>query len=151
MRDALSRRNVLMLAGLGLLGSAGAANAATKSFSVMLSGAHQVPPVHTKGSGVAHFTYNAKTRHLTWSVSYKNMSSTVTMAHLHGPAAMDKNAKVEVWLTHKGKAVPDPFKGSATLTPAQAKMLMADELYVNVHTKDHPPGEIRGQVIPPKA
>ncbi|MGH7068728.1 MAG: CHRD domain-containing protein, partial [Acetobacteraceae bacterium] len=26
-----------------------------------------------------------------------------------------------------------------------------DELYINVHTKDHPAGEIRGQVVPPKS
>jgi hypothetical protein len=40
--------------------------------------------------------------------------------------------------------------GQATLTPAQAEQFMAGDWYINVHTQDHPAGEIRGQVMPPK-
>jgi len=32
----------------------------------------------------------------------------------------------------------------------QAQQFMAGDWYVNVHTKEHPGGEIRGQVMPPK-
>ena len=57
---------------------------------------------------------------------------------------------MEVWLTQKGKPVSSPIKGHATLTEAQAKQFMDGESYINVHTKDHPAGEIRGQIMPPK-
>ena len=108
------------------------------SFTVPLSGAQQVPPVKTSGSGTAHLTYNSGTHMVTWDITYKDMSSPVTMAHFHGPAMEGKNGPVEIWLTKKGKPVSSPIKGSAKLTAAQAKQLMAGDLYINVHTKDHP-------------
>ncbi|MGH7040878.1 MAG: CHRD domain-containing protein [Acetobacteraceae bacterium] len=152
MEASLSRRTVLMGAALGLLGSVAltrTAEAAPMSFNVPLSGAQQVPPVDTKGTGTAHLTYDSATRVLTWSVRYHGLSSRVTMAHFHGPAAAGANAGVQVWISKKGSSVRSPVKGSATLTPDQAKALMAGEWYVNVHTKKHPAGEIRGQVKPP--
>ncbi|MDE2583289.1 MAG: CHRD domain-containing protein [Rhodospirillales bacterium] len=149
MEASLSRRAVILGAAAGLLGSAAVARAAPMSFTVALSGAQQVPPVATKGHGTAHLTYNPANRMLSWSVSYQDMSSPVTMAHFHGPAPAGKNAKVQIWISRKGAKVPDPIKGSAKLTPAQAKQFLAGMWYINVHTKDHPPGEIRGQVKPP--
>jgi len=53
-------------------------------------------------------------------------------------------------VSEKGAAVTSPFSGSATLSPADAQEFLAGEMYVNVHTKDHPAGEIRSQVVPPK-
>ena len=152
MDSSLSRRTVIMGAALGLVGSvmvAQVAQAAPMSFSVPFNGAQQVPPVKTKGHGVAHLTYNPATRMLSWSVSYSDMSSPVTMVHFHGPAPAGKNAGVQIWISKKGAKVPNPVKGSAKLTPAQAKEFMAGEWYVNLHTKDHPAGEVRGQVKPP--
>ena len=152
MEASLSRRLVIMGAAFGLIGSvvlAPVARAAPVSFTVPLSGAQQVPPVETKGHGLAHLTYNAATRMLSWSVSYSGLSSPVTMAHFHGPAPAGKNAGVVVWISKKGSKVRSPIKGSATLTPAQAQEMMAGDWYVNVHTKKHPAGEIRGQVKPP--
>jgi hypothetical protein len=46
--------------------------------------------------------------------------------------------------------VESPIKGEATLSPEQAQQFTAGEWYVNVHTRDHPAGEIRGQVMAPK-
>ena len=43
-----------------------------------------------------------------------------------------------------------PISGQATLSPDDAKMFEAGDMYVNVHTKNNPSGEIRGQVMPPK-
>ena len=54
-------------------------------------------------------------------------------------------------MSEKGAPVPNPIKGSATLTPEQAQQFTAGEWYVNVHTQANPGGEIRGQVIPPKS
>lgn len=149
MDMAVSRRTLLAIVPLAWAGSTSVALGAPESFTVPLSGAQQVPPVKTSGSGTAHLTYNAGTRKVTWSISYHGLSSPVTMAHFHGPAAKGKNGPVEVWLTHKGKTVSSPIKGSATLTQAQAKQFLAGDMYINVHTKDHPSGAIRGQVTPP--
>ncbi len=154
MLSRLSRRTIITsTAAAGILalvaGAPQAAQAAAMSFSVPLSGAQQVPPVKTAGHGNAHLTFNPANDMLTWDVTYAAMSSPVTMAHIHTGAA-GKNGGVDIWLTKKGHPVMSPIKGSAKLTAAQVKLMMADDLYINVHTKKHPAGEIRGQIVPPK-
>lgn len=129
---------------------AGAVLAAPVSFKVPLTGAQGVPPVDTTGSGTADLTYDPATRVVTWNISYSGLSSPATMAHFHGPAKEGKNAPPVIWLSTQGSPPTNPIKGSATLTPDQAKQFSAGEWYVNLHTQSHPAGEIRGQVIPPK-
>lgn len=146
---SLSKQLIIGVAGLACIAWTGPAAAATMTFKVPLSGAQQVPPVKTKGSGLATIKLNTKTDMVSWHVTYKHMSSPVTMAHFHD-AAKGKNGKVEIWLTKKGHPVSSPITGKAKLTQAEVKQLMAGDWYVNVHTKKHPPGEIRGQVMPPK-
>jgi hypothetical protein len=136
---------------LAWMASTAIALAAPMSFAVPLTGAQQVPPVTTSGSGTANLTYDSGTMELTWSIDYSGLSGPVTMAHIHGPAPEGKNAGVEIWLSKKGEPVSSPIKGEAMLTAAQAKQLMDGDLYINVHTKAHPAGEIRGQVMPPKS
>ncbi len=148
---SVSRRSLLALVPVAWAGSMTAAMAASMTFSVPLTGAQQVPPVTTSGSGTANLTYDPATRRLRWSVSFSGLSGEATMAHIHGPAAEGANAGVQVWLSRKGVAPSSPITGRATLTEAQAKQFMAGEMYVNVHTKDHPTGEIRGQIVPPKS
>jgi hypothetical protein len=147
---SVSRRTLLALMPWAWAGSAAVAWAAPVSFTVPLTGAQQVPPVQTPGTGTAALTYDAGTRVVTWSVSYNGLSGPVTMAHFHGVAAMGKNAGVVIWLTKQGSPVPSPITGQATLTPEQAQQFAAGEWYINVHSKDHPAGEIRGQVMLPK-
>jgi hypothetical protein len=151
MSVSMSRRALLMLAGLALAGTITMAHAAPLAFTVALTGAQEVPPVQTQGSGAADLTYDPSTRVVTWSITFSGLSSDATMSHLHGPAASGKNAPVKVWLSEKGGVVTSPIKGQATLSPSDAQEFLAGEMYINVHTKDHPAGEIRGQVLPPKS
>ncbi len=145
-----SRRGAIgVLAFLGLAW-VGLAQAAPISFSVELTGAQEVPAVQTAATGKADLTYDPDTRMVTWSVGYSGLSSPATMAHFHGPAAAGANGPVTLWLSKHGTPPDSPITGSATLTPEQATQFMAGQWYVNVHSKDHPPGEIRGQVVPPK-
>ena len=143
---------VAVVAGLaGAAAAGGSALAAPLSFTVTLTGAQQVPPVQTTGSGKADLTYDPTTRVVTWSITYSGLSSPVTMAHFHGPAGPGDNAPVRIWLTKRGAPVSSQIAGQAMLTPQQAQQFMADQWYINVHSKDHPAGEIRGQVRPPKS
>ncbi len=150
MMGAFSRRAVFALAGLACIAWAGSATAAPKSFKVTLNGAQQVPVVKPSGTGTATLTFNPSTREVTWRITYSHMSSPVTMAHFHD-GAKGKNGGVQIWLTTKGKPVKSPITGKATLTEPQAKELEAGDWYINVHTKKHPAGEIRGQVMLPKS
>jgi hypothetical protein len=151
MHTGVSRRAVLALAPLAWIGSMTVALAAPLSISVPLTGAQQVPPVQTAGTGTASLTYDPVSRMLTWSVTFSGLSGPATMAHFHGPAAEGKNAPVVIWISEHGATPTSPITGQATLTPDQAAQFTAGQWYVNVHTKDHPGGEIRGQVMPPKS
>jgi CHRD domain len=146
----ISRRVVISVVSAMGLAWAGAAQAASVSFKVPLTGAQSVPPVDTSGSGTADLTWDPSTRVVTWNITYGGLSSPVTMAHFHGPAKQGQNAPVVIWLTSKTTPPSSPITGNATLTPQQAQQFLAGEWYVNVHTQSHPAGEIRGQVVPPK-
>jgi CHRD domain len=147
--NVLSRRAILALAGLACVSWVGSATAATVSFKVPLSGAEQVPPVTTPGKGSADLTWDPSTRVVTWDITDSGLTGPVTMAHFHN-GSEGKNGPVVIWLTKKDTQATGAIKGEATLTPEQAKELEAGDWYINVHTKDHPAGEIRGQVKPPK-
>ena len=151
MEFAMTRRAMLVAACLAGITYGGVAFAAPVSFSVPLTGAQQVPPVQTSGSGTAALTWDPATRVVTWSITYSGLSGPATMAHFHGPAAEGKNAPVVVWLSKKGSPATSPMTGKETLTPAQAAQFEAGDWYINVHTAAHPAGEIRGQVMPPKS
>lgn len=152
MTVSISRRALMLLAGFALAGAISLAQAAPIAFTVPLSGEQQVPPVQSPGSGTANLTYDPGTRVVTWNITFSGLSSDATMAHFHGPAPAGKNAGVKVWLSQKGTmSMTSPLTGQATLSPEEAKEFMAGDMYINVHTKTHPDGEIRGQVLPPKA
>ncbi|MFM0729735.1 CHRD domain-containing protein [Paraburkholderia sediminicola] len=152
MSRSISQRALMVFGGLALAGTLTLAQAAPVSFQVPLTGAQQVPAVQTPGNGSADLTYDASTRVVTWNVSFSGLSSQATMAHFHGPAPAGKNAGVKVWLSQKGTMeMTSPLSGQATLSPDDAKMFEAGDMYINVHTKNNPGGEIRGQVVPPKS
>jgi len=145
----MSRRAVVVFAGvLSAAVVAGTVHAAPVSFSVQLSGAQQVPAVGSTGTGTANFTWDPATRVLSWSITYSGLQSDATMAHIHNAPA-GKNGAPVFWLSARGKPPASPFTGSVTLTDAQAAQLKAGGWYVNLHSKDHPAGELRGQIVPP--
>jgi len=152
MNSSITRRVAILAACFaGIAGWALTANAASQSFKVALTGAAQVPPVQTSGTGTATLTYDPATKLLTWDVVYSGLSGPATMAHFHGPATEGKNGPVAIWVSKKGSPVESPIKGEATLTPEQAEQFTAGQWYINVHTQEHPAGEIRGQAQPPKS
>ena len=109
-----------------------------------LSGAQEVPPVSTSGTGTLDATFDKASRKLSYTVNYSGLTGPATGAHFHGPAAQGQNAGVVVPLS----STASPIRGEATLTQAQASDLLAGRWYVNVHTGAHPGGEIRAQVMP---
>jgi hypothetical protein len=122
---------------------AGPALAEKVAMKATLNGKSEVPPNDSKGTGTADITYDTASKKLDWKLTYSGLTGPATAAHFHGPADPGKNAGVAVPIPNAGSS---PTEGSATLTDAQAADLMAGKYYVNIHTKDHPGGEIRGQV-----
>jgi CHRD domain len=149
MSSRMSHQAALVGAALLALTWHTPASAASTSFTVALSGANSVPPVDTAGKGTANLSYDPATRAVSWTITYSGLASPVTMAHFH-MGDKGQNGKVELWLSKKGAPVSSPITGSATLTAEEAQQFQAGGWYINVHTKNHPAGAIRGQVTPPK-
>ena len=140
-------RVLLLAPAIGLSGLfATPASAAPKSMTIALSGADEVPPVQTAGKGTAVLSFDPETRVLSWTLEFSDLSGPATMAHFHGPAMAGKNAPVVLWMVKKGETPISPTKGEAVLTEDQAKAFTDGEWYINVHTPDNPPGEIRGLI-----
>ena len=130
-----------LVAAAGLIAFCGASFAA--DVKVTLIGAEETPPVTTTATGKGTITIAADK---SVSGTIKTMGIVGTVAHIHvgapgqaGPPiiTLDKTAD-GVW------AVPAGFK----LTDEQFASFKAGNLYVNVHSAEHKPGEIRGQLKP---
>jgi hypothetical protein len=110
-----------------------------------LTGASQVPPNSSTGSGTAAIKLDGEV--LSWVVTYSGLTGPVTGAHFHGPAPASANAGVVVPFAG---SLGSPITGSKQLTAAQVAQLRGGFWYVNLHTAAFPGGEIRGQVIAAK-
>jgi hypothetical protein len=127
---------------LGSLLLAGAAHAVTYTVTVPLSGANENPPNGSAATGTATLTIDTDANTIGYNITHTVVGP--TGAHIHGPAARDKNAGVIV----NFGASTSPIVGSVAYTEGTVEApLMAGRTYVNIHGQ--PPfggGEIRGQV-----
>jgi hypothetical protein len=120
-----------------------AALAEERTFTASLLPSEEVPPVMSDGRGDLEAILDIDTKLFRWTVTFENLSGAPTAAHFHGPADPGENA---------GPVVPvsdleSPMEGEITLDDEQIADLMAGKWYFNIHTAEHPGGEIRGQVM----
>ena len=127
--------------GVLLAAAIGVANA--EDVSVKLTGAEETPAVTTSATGEGKITI-AKDGSVKGSVKTKGIVGTA--AHIH-EAPAGKAGPPVITLQKSGDdtwTVPE----GAKLTDAQLKSFKDGNLYVNVHSAEHKPGEIRGQLKP---
>ena len=108
-----------------------------------LSGAQEVPANASKATGSSTI-WVAANKSVSGKVSISGM--TPTAAHIH-EAALGANGPVIVTLTQVSDALFEA-PANATLTNAQYASYLAGKLYINVHSKAYPGGEIRVQLSP---
>lgn len=108
-----------------------------------LSGANESPPVSTQASGLASIKV-ASDGSVSGEVTVSGMVPTA--AHIHHGAA-GKNGPVVIPLKKTGA---DTFEvpAGAKFNEVQLAAYKAGEMYVNVHSAAHKPGEVRGQLQP---
>ena len=112
------------------------------ALSVKLSGAEEVPPVSTPGSGSGSFRV-AEDGTITGSVTTKDVQG--TMAHIHR-GAKGQNGPIIVPLDKNGDTYTVP--AGRKLTKEQLEDLKKGNLYVNVHSDRYKGGEVRAQLQP---
>jgi hypothetical protein len=113
-----------------------------------IAGGNERPnPVITTGSGSGIFTL-VRDR-LSFNVSYRDLLSTATASHIHGPATAFQSTGVLVDLApFNGGAygISGALAGTTSLVSSNLASVIDGLTYVNFHTTNNPPGEIRGQI-----
>ena len=132
------------IAALSLASTASALGSHT--YAVSMTGAEEVPPVVTGGTGTAIVTLDDVTGNVTVSGNFTGLTSNATAAHIHGPAAPGANAGILITLSETG-GTSGAVTGSGMLSPANVTNMLNGLMYVNIHTSINPTGEIRGQIV----
>jgi uncharacterized protein (TIGR03118 family) len=124
-----------------LLLSGGISSSTGRLFISRLDGSQVVPSVSTTASGVAIARISlASLDTIDFSLSFKNLSSSQTAAHLHGPALAGSNAPAIVTLPN------GQFRDfTVTLSSQPSQDMRNGRFYLDVHTQNNPDGEIRAQ------
>ncbi len=124
-----------------------AASFATAQTTFKLSSALNIGQETTRVKGAkagaaGRFTATLNGTTLKWTLTFKNLSGSAMAAHIH-TAPRGVAGPVIVPLC---SPCTSPASGTATLTAAEVKDLLARKDYANVHTAKNPAGEIRGQI-----
>jgi hypothetical protein len=134
-----------------------------QTFVAPSSGAQEVPPNDSLARGQTIFRLSADGEELGYRLVVANLDN-VTQAHIHlAPAGV--NGPVVAWLypsAPPAQLIPGRSSGvlaTGTITAADlvgplagqelsalVEAMEAGNTYVNVHTSQFPPGEIRGQI-----
>lgn len=134
-------KKYLLMTGLALAGALSLASA--EDVKVKLTGAEETPPVTTSATASGTITVGAD-KSVSGSVKSSGMEGTV--AHIHTGAPGQAGPPI-ITLT-KGENGAWSVPASSKLTDEQFAAFKAGNLYVNIHSAEHKPGEIRGQLKP---
>jgi hypothetical protein len=134
-----------------------------RNFVAQLSGGEEVPPVDTRARGQAIFQLSSDGTELSYRLIVAHIEN-VTQAHIH-VAPAGTNGPVTAWLYPSGPPallIPDRSDGvlatgvittenlvgplAASTLDDLLDLMRTGQTYVNVHTSQFPPGEIRGQI-----
>jgi hypothetical protein len=111
-------------------------------FVAALSGAQEVPPNESEGTGAGTFVLSPDGTQLAFHIEFSDLTTPETVRHIHrgapgeaGPVAFDLPAG-------------SPKDGVIELTAEERADLQAGLYYVNIHSETYPGGELRGQILP---
>ncbi len=116
--------------------------ATTTRFTGVLTGAQEVPPNASTATGIVTAFLHEPAQRLLYTVETSGLTN-VTVAHVHaGPVGVPGPIVFGL------DGLPGSYCGvSPRLTAAQIATLLADGMFVNVHTVAFPGGEIRAQLL----
>jgi hypothetical protein len=111
-----------------------------------LTGAQEVPPVSTNASARGSVVLSADESRITVRLAFSGLSSANTMSHIHGPALPGVNGPVIFDLGNSGGTAGELGPLQFAVSPEQVAQLKGGQWYFNVHSVNHPGGEVRGQI-----
>ena len=117
-------------------------------FKATLTGANERPtPITTTARATAIVT--ALGNQLSWKVDITSAIDSVTIGHIHRGVADSAGGVIQnLSPTPTGIGFTGTVAlGSAVVVDSVLTLMRAGKAYVNIHTKAHPGGEIRGQLV----
>jgi hypothetical protein len=152
----MSLRLAGLAAGVVLLAGWTAQTAARSvNYTARMNGAQETPANNTKATGSASLSLDGTKLH--YSVEVHNLSGAPTGAHIHVGAMGIAGPPVYTFAIKAGSGTSGTIsEGTIDLTTDASSGVSGDSLktllnnghaYINVHTKNFPGGEIRGQVM----
>jgi len=121
----------------------GMGTAAATDVKVHLIGAEETPPVTTTATGDGTIVIGAD-KSVSGTIKTAGIVGTVAHIHLGAPGV----AGPPIITLNKGAGEVWSVPAGSKLTDDQYASFKAGNLYVNVHSAAHPPGEIRAQLKP---
>lgn len=110
--------------------------------ALAINGANETPPVVTPATGRGDVTVNTAAHLVKYNMTFANLTSNQTLAHIHGPAAVGVPGPIMFSLP-----LGSPATGQNASTAANEGDINAGMSYFNVHTINNGGGEIRGQLV----
>ncbi len=122
-----------------------------EKFLATLEGSQEVPPVETTASGEVSVELNTKDKTITVDGNVQGLGSEITAAHIHkgaaGTAPPDNVVfPLDIDTSNDNTKRSAKLSGSFDVSDSQIADLKADNWYINVHSQDNAPGEVRGQI-----
>ncbi|WP_124033448.1 CHRD domain-containing protein [Herpetosiphon llansteffanensis] len=111
------------------------------TMSVIADGSQEVPPSGSNGMAMGTIQINTAANTLSYNLSYHDLSSAETAAHIHGFAPRGTNTGVLFHLPLGASKV-----GTLNYAENQEAGILAGQTYINIHTENFPNGEVRGQL-----
>ena len=130
-------------------GDGGNGGSQARLFTATLSSDQETEFTGSTATGTATLTLNAEETEVAFEITASGLSSPLTGAHFHNaPAGQDGGIVFPftniVMLGTDGSVTAN---GTWPIGAADLAELRAGNIYINIHTLDHPPGEIRGQLL----
>src|SRR3954463_13064607 len=130
------------------------AASSSSSFKASMNGKSETPKSNSKATGSATFKIAANGKAIRYTLKAPKLSGPAQAAHIHfgkagtaGPVIIAICAK-PCSLPKSGKLTAKQFAKAPGVSnfAAAVKAIKAGKAYVNIHTKKHPAGEVRGQI-----
>lgn len=130
------------------------------TFRAILRGRNEVPPVRTISTGNATLQVNRRGDRIVFRLAIQNINR-VTQAHIHlgrrgvnGPVVAFLFGPSKFGISVRRGVIRGTLRQSDLVGPLNGKTIQdlvrefeRGNAYVNVHTIQHPDGEIRGQIF----
>jgi len=113
-------------------------------FYADLSADEESAVTESPGTGRAEFVLDRSTLKLTWHVTFSHLTSSPTGLYIHGPGTPGGEAGMLIDLAPHG--VRSPVDGESVLNEGLLVYLVQDRMYVNLHTRKYPGGELRAPI-----